>query len=262
MHQNSHNSRPLKAIRTNLYGYLIVALCIAFQPLFLASNSKLIDSEIPKTIIGTSDIWCPYTCKKNSDFHGPLYDKVKAIISNGGHEFVFHHTSWQRASELVKSGDAHILLGINRDYAQKEGLDILDAYEVPVNSVFLIRNSHKELFKTDTLDQLRVGFMKYYRYDSTGQWEKKLIDLVNSVAVDTHLGEDHLLTLLNRNRIDVALVNEHVANRFLADADKASQYTVLDKGVSIPIYLAFSKNTLGQSIKADFKKHYREMYPQ
>ena len=262
MQQKLHNVRLTKANGLPPVAYLLAALCLVIQPLLHASNSKLIDSEIPRTIIGTSDIWCPYTCKNDSDFHGALYDKVKAIISNGGHDFVFHHTSWQRASELVKSGEAHILLGINKDYAQKEGLDIFDAYEVPVNSVFLIRNSHKELFKTDTLEQLRLGFMKYYRYDATGQWEKKLINLANGVAVDTHLGEDHLLTLLNRNRIDVALVNEHVANRFMADTEKAKEFTVLDKGVSIPISLAFSKNSLGQSIKADFKKHYRELYPQ
>lgn len=246
----------------NIIIKISLLLCLLITPLIhvFADHDETNYPHVPNKIVVTSDDWCPYTCTSLTNRPGVMYDLVKSVLDHAGKEFDFKKASWPRAIEMVANDNAHILLGANPDLANKAGFHTFKQFYLSVESAFLVRKSmNKTRFDEDEFNDLTIGLMKFYQYDKSGGWDELLKSHNKTVEVDNHLGETHLITLLQKRRIDAALINIDVAKHFLSSWGLADDYKFVRKDIRIPIYVAFNQSDMGEMVFAMFNEEFEAM---
>ena len=233
--------------------------CLLLCNFFLV-NAAESDSKYPDVsdqVIVTSDNWCPYTCMTSAESPGILYDMVKAVLDHADKKFQYKQASWQRAIDMVDNDKAHILVGVNPALAKKVGFNIFPEFHLDVESAFMVHKSIKNnQFTEAEFMQLKVGYMEKYQYDETGHWDELLHRHPKSIAVENHLGETHLITLLKKGRIDAAMINVDLANHYLEEWGIGEDYRYVHMDIHIPVYIAFNQSDIGLNVMQMFKQEF------
>jgi ABC-type amino acid transport substrate-binding protein len=212
-----------------------------------------------KTIKITSDNWCPYICPDTLRNKGLIIDVVTAALKEVGLKTEYIYTkSWNRSIQNVTSGKNDILLDAFPEH--NKILDISDSYYVLDESVFVIlKNSNITLNYPKDLWNYRLGVIEGYVYDNNDdQWEKHITGHPNPLKSAEPLGEPHLLELLTRKRIDIALVNWDVARYKLNETD-IKKFNTIEKGISSYLRIGFTRSERGRKIKDKFEQGFNRL---
>ena len=212
-----------------------------------------------KTVSVTSDDWCPYICPDTLRNKGLIIEIVTAALKEAGLKTEYEYTkSWKRAIQNVTNGVNDILLDADEEHSKI--LDFSENFYVLDESVFIIlKNRNITLNYPKDLRRFKLGVIQEYIYDEKyGQWEKHINEHPNTLKSKESLGESHLLELLARKRIDIALVNWDVA-RYKLDEAQIKQYRIIEKGVSSFLHLGFTRSDRGRKIKNIFEQGFNRL---
>ncbi|MFT5451543.1 MAG: polar amino acid transport system substrate-binding protein [Enterobacterales bacterium] len=206
----------------------------------------------------TADNWCPYTCMDDIKNRGLLIDILEAAFEEQDIELNYSYKSWSRSVQNVKSGTSDILIGAISK--QKKDFYIAFDFFTPDETVFAIRKDSNIIIKEGKdLNKYKIAHVIDYEYDDSGLWQPFIDNHQNKVVISSTMGERHLLTLLQRNRIDLAVINNKVASYNLQDMDHKENIELLHRGISSNIYLAFTISERGEKIRALFQKGFKRL---
>jgi len=206
----------------------------------------------------TADNWCPYTCTDNRKDRGLLIDILEAAFEELDIQLNYSYRSWSRSIQDVKNGSSDILIGAISE--QKKDFYIAFDFFTPDETVFAVRkDSNIVINEGKDLNKYKIAHVLDYEYDATGLWQPFIDNHQNKVAISSTQGERHLLTLLQRNRIDLAVINKKVASYNLQDMAHKENIELLHRGISSNIYLAFTISERGEKIRDLFQKGFKRL---
>lgn len=87
-------------------------IALILSPL-IAPHTETMASENPsdKTIIISSDLWCPYACEQDGKMPGYMIETAKAIFKKHGYEVQYKLTAWPRAIEDARINKTQAIVG-------------------------------------------------------------------------------------------------------------------------------------------------------
>jgi len=223
--------------------------------LFSCSYSFALTEE--QTSINTvrisSDVWCPYSCLATDINQGLLVDVVRAAFKEHGINSEYKTTiNWTRAIQNVKNGQNDVMLGVDVEYASD--LDFVDEFIIPDETIFaVLKDDHIVLNNAKELMDYHIGIVSEYVYDeSLGPWEYSISNHTNKTAISQSNGEAHLLTLLSRKRIKVAVMNLNVARYSLQINEQLPKIEFIRKGIISNLHIGFTRSERGYKLKTKF----------
>jgi ABC-type amino acid transport substrate-binding protein len=110
----------------------------------------------------------------------------------------------------VKFGLAAVLLATDEENT-KDVILATDFYFYDETIFAVLKNSDILLNDTKDLLNYKIGVLENYGYDDRGRWEEYIENHSNSIKISASQGEPHLLNLLVRKRIEIAILNLDVA---------------------------------------------------
>jgi polar amino acid transport system substrate-binding protein len=137
---------------------------IAALPLHAAiSQETPLPAEAP-TIRVVADHWCPYSCTPFSSREGYMIDLLRALLAEEGFRMTYDMVPWNRALEMVESGEADIIAGINRTEAT-QGISLLHHSWGQHRLGFYSLSNQKWRFQgIESLKSIRLGAIPSYSY--------------------------------------------------------------------------------------------------
>ncbi|MFT5451226.1 MAG: ABC-type amino acid transport substrate-binding protein, partial [Enterobacterales bacterium] len=232
--------------KTALFYQLLGLISLFVYGTTVAENTNTVPL---KTIKITSDDWCPYICPETLRNKGLIIEIATAALQEVGLKTEYVYTrSWKRAIQNVTNGISDILLDADEEHSKI--LDFSGSFYVLDESVFVIlKNRDITLNYPKDLKGYKLGVIEDYVYDEKhGPWEKQINEHPNTLKTKESLGEPHLLKLLARKRIDIALVNWDVA-RYKLDETQIKQFSTISKGVSSYLHLGFRRSDRGRKVR-------------
>jgi len=218
-------------------------------PLIVFIESVLISEELTVANIA-SDVWCPYTCASDSENKGLLTEVAMSALAEVGIKTNYVSTSWNRAINSVESGKSDLLLGAH----DQLGIDVdfFREYFIFDATIFAVRSdSDIEIKQASDLTKHKIGKVGEYGYDETGQWEPFILGHPDAVNVTSIKGEEKLINLLLRERIDLAVLNRDVANYFIQN-EGIDSVRIIDPKFAVKLYIGFNKSEKGKLIQEKF----------
>ncbi len=235
--------------------YLLFILLITFSTSVSATTHKR-NQEDHKTVYMTSDGWCPFTCLHTDKNKGLFYDVATAAFAQSGYQTVYVSSSWDRAIHNVKTGKFDILLGANTTQ-QKDFLLNTDFF-VPDRTAFaVLKNSDIKIHKGEDLNAYRIGKVQGYSYDITGVWEVFIQNNPNTTDIASSAGEKHLLDLVARQRIEVAVLNHDVASHYMKVNQLLTNIHLIQTDMSSDLYVGFFPSERGELLRELFAKGFK-----
>lgn len=245
--------------KITFYRLFSLIILFGFGTLFGTIVAENTNPPPLKTIKVTSDDWCPYICPETLRNKGLIVEIVAAAFQEVGLKTEYEYTrSWKRAIQNVTNGINDILLDADEEHS--EILDFSENFYVIDESVFvMLKNRNITLNYPEDLKRYKLGVIKEYIYDEKyGRWEKYINEHPNTLKITESQGEPHLLELLARKRIDIALVNWDVA-RYKLDEAQLKQFSTVEKGVSSFLHLGFTRSERGRKIKKRFEQGFNRL---
>lgn len=219
-----------------------------FSTVTMAENK----SSLNNVVIITADNWCPYTCNDTSVHEGLLVEVVKAAFNEVGLTAEYEYrVSWTRAIQNVKFGLADVLLAADEENTKDVKL-ATDFYFYDETIFAVLKNHSILLNEGKDLLKYKIGILGDYGYDDGGKWEEFIEGHPNSTTISTSQGEPHLLNLLVRDRIEIAILNWDVAKNAIRNNPKFSNVEIIRKNVLSKLSIGFTRSKRGE--------HYREMF--
>ncbi len=208
----------------------------------------------------TAEIWCPYTCDSNAEDKGLFVEVVLAAMnevkSNASYTST---TSRLRAIQNTIDGRADLILGI--EVEEYDTFDIQQKFFILDESVLIVRRKDNITLSTPAdLGDYRVGVITEYDYDAPEQpWLNAIENHHNKVESSINHGEHHLLKLLQRNRIDIAVMNYDVSKNELIKLQQQNEFVVFRKDIVYKIYPGFAYTQRGKEFKDLFSRGFSEL---
>jgi polar amino acid transport system substrate-binding protein len=206
----------------------------------------------------TADNWCPYTCMDKLENRGLLIEILEAAFDKQNILLNYSYNSWSRSVQNVKNGTSDILIGA---IAKQQGeFYIAFDFFTPDETVFAVRKDSNILINEGKdLNKYQIAHVIGYEYDDTGLWQPFIDNHQNKVVISSTLGEQHLLTLLERGRIELAVLNKRVAIYNLQDIKFKESVTLVQQGIVSNIYLAFTLSQRGKKARNLFQKGFKQL---
>ena len=212
----------------------------------------------PKTVYITSDGWCPFTCLDTNVNKGLFYDVTAAAFAESGYKTVYVSSSWERAIQNVKIGKFDILLGTNA-HQEKDFLLYTDFF-VPDKTAFaVLEDSDIEINRGEDLNAYRIGKVQGYSYDETGIWEVFIQNNPNTTDIASSAGEKHLLDLVSRERIEVAVLNQDVATHYMRINESLNNVRIITTDMSTDLYVGFHPSERGELLRQLFATGFKAL---
>ena len=210
-------------------------------------------SQLPKVLKVASDNWCPYACLSTDKHQGVFIDALKYVFEPDI-KVSYKHSSWVRAIENVKKGQFHALPAAIDE--QRRDFDFADNFYLLDESVFVVKTgSDIKIVDPADLNAYSLGSIKGYFYDDTGSWQNVIDEHKNHLQITSRLGEAHLLELLAKGRIQVAVVNRDVAQYSMAKQGLGKQLKLIRVGIGSKMYIAFARTPEGKATLDYFDKN-------
>jgi len=167
-------------------------------------------------------------------------------------------TSWLRASQNVKTGNADILLGATGLHTKY--MDLADEFFIYDETAFaVLKSKNIQLNKPEDLYKYSLGIIAEYDYDDDGLWGGIVANHTNKISINVNKGEPHLLVLLARKRIDVAVINRDVGQYYIDNTNPKTDIEIIRKNAINKIYLGFSLTERGKVIRQKFKSGLKQL---
>jgi ABC-type amino acid transport substrate-binding protein len=162
-------------------------------------------------------------------------------------------TGWRRALRNVAVGKMDVLLGADASMANKLYLD--DQFTVRDETLFLAsKDANIPLDADIDLERYRIGIISEYTYTDAESWAKAIENHPNQLKLSSSNGERRLIELLLSGRVDIALVNRHVAAYELGDLAAHGLVATHRSGMVSTLYMGFTKNIKGKKLRAAFQR--------
>ena len=234
-------------------------LVLAFLSCVCLASSCFANSATEKTVVKViTDSWCPYTCADTSEDKGLFYAVVKGAFDEVDLPTQYQTSSWTRAIQNTKSGTHDVLLGADSEH--ETALEVAHEFFIFDKTVFAVRKNHSVVLNEGKdLHHYMVGHISDYTYDDTGEWEDFIENHPKGVSITSSQGEVHLLELLIRKRIDVAVVNLDVANLTLKLKPEWDGITFINKNIASKLYVAFHRSPRGAELRQKFKEGFYKL---
>lgn len=228
---------------------------MAFIALLNLCVGTSVDAKhLPKnTVILTAENWCPYTCLSTDENKGLMVDVVDAAFREVGLDVRYDYkTSWTRASQNIKNGVSDVLLGatsLHQEYTKRA-----PEFYIKDETVFVtLKNQQIVLDKPQDLHNYRIGVMGEYIYDDDDSWLDYVGNHPDRVVINISKGEPHLLNLLQRKRIEIAVVNMDVIRYSILNTHQTDEFEIFRKNISDRLHLGFAKTERGLEFRNQFK---------
>ena len=208
----------------------------------------------------TAENWCPYTCDSNTKKQGVLTEVVIAALQEVDAKATYYSsTSRIRAIQNTLDGRADLILS-----AEEEEFEYFDLYKeffVYDESVLIVRRKDNiTLNTTQDMKGYRVGTITEYDYHAPDQeWLYAIHNHKNKVESTINHGEHHLLRLLQRDRIDIAIMNYDVSKHYIEKLGLDNEFQIFRKNIVYKIYPGFAYTERGQAFKALFSKGFNKL---
>lgn len=200
-----------------------------------------------------ADDWCPFTCQPHLDKPGFMVEAAIQSFAAVGIKSQYQVTGWRRALRNVAVGKMDVLLGADASMAKKLYLD--DQFTVRDETLFLaLKDANIPLDADINLRDYQIGIISEYTYTDSEIWAKAIESHPNQVKLSSSDGERRLIDLLLSGRVDIALVNRHVAAHVLDDLDTHGLVAAHRSGMVSILYMGFTKNTKGKRLRAAFQR--------
>lgn len=184
--------------------------------------------------------WVGYT---NEDGSGTYFDIIRSVFSET-HDVEITNTSWQRASQLVATGRADLIIGAYKLTSSplllsEQHIDI----EYPIHVIY-----DESKFSPQVIDDLSHKVVA----GKKGYGLENYLPLSTSFyGVDSISGVSKLVA---NGRIDAALTYSY--NLHLADAESSLQHRkIIDE---MPIYIGFESSDQGSALQRLFDSKFRQ----
>lgn len=236
--------------------YLVVTLLL----LFLQDNNRASERTVKEeTVVSiTSDGWCPYTCLDTEENKGLFHDVTQAAYAEVGFTVDYSTSSWVRAINNVKSGKIDILMTANteqgKDFILYTGFYVADATAFAV-----LKDSNIQISKGADLTPYHIGKVEEYDYDETGVWEPYIQNHPNVLNITSSAGENHLLELVNKKRIELAVLNRDVARHYISTDQKLQNIRLIHTDISSDLYVGFHKSERGTRLREKFIEGFKAL---
>lgn len=216
-------------------------------------------NTLPDTIYITADNWCPYSCLDTDENKGLLVEVVKAAFESSGINIVYkHELSWARAIQNTRDGTTDALLGA--DIENSNDIDLARIFYIYDETVFaVLKERNIQINEGKDLLKYKIGRVDQYTYDDDGLWEDYIEKHPDSSGINVREGEAHLLTLLERGRIDIAVINSIVAQRTIRDNPQLSKIDIIHRDVKSKLYVGFPYTERGKQLKKVFTDGFRAL---
>ncbi|MFV0422054.1 substrate-binding periplasmic protein [Oleidesulfovibrio sp.] len=225
-----------------------------FTLLLLLSVSVLpfqVRAQEPMTLI--CDIWPPYQTQKNGHVNGfstlvvtTVLDNMKAPIKST------RAFPWQRALEIIRAGDAHILFSAN--YTPAREMFARYPSEPIVESPWVIWSRDKEFSRPEDLKGLRIGVVRGYSYTP------EFWDFIETYCEVEQVHSDEInFKKLSIGRLD-AIIAEYgnglqiVRNLKVSNIRPLKHITIKSDG----LYAIFSRKLVSEEFVVSFSRHLKE----
>lgn len=212
-----------------------------------------------KTVRMTSNEWCPYICADTLRNKGLIIEVVSLAFKEVGLKTEYTYTkSWKRSIQETIAGNQDILLDADDEHL--ELLDFATNFYINDESVLVhLKNRKITLNYPIDLLQYKLGVIEDYIYDEKdGLWIKYIGEHSNTLKIKESLGEPHLLELLTRKRIDLAVVNWQVA-KYQLDEEQLKKFEYITKDIITLIHIGFTRSERGERIKAKFEQGFNRL---
>jgi len=114
--------------------------------------------------------------------------------------------------------------------------------------------------KKKIFTRYKIGVISEYIYDvNNGPWEPYIQNHPRSLKISINQGEPHMLKLLLRKRIDIAVLNWNVAKHSLKNNEQYSKIKITRKGISSDLHVGFTRSKRGQKMKNLFNLGFRRL---
>lgn len=178
-------------------------------------------------------------------------DVVRAVAENLGLETVFRSVPWDRAVEVVKSGEADAITYITPNPEREAFLHFIDGNILSVGyiSIFISKEREGEIKYSGNLEDLkpyRIAILRgYYRgpeFDKVTYLEKHTVNKMEQLA-----------ELVLTKRVDMGVVNRSDFRYFLQNKGWQDEFVFLQPPIfEIDNYIAFSKAKGHEQLAEEF----------
>ena len=236
---------------------LVIVILLNICSHLIADDNK---PSPDNSVIITAENWCPFTCLDTDENKGLIVDVVEAVFQEIGIRVQYDSTSsLTRAAQNVKNGISDALLGVD-DMLYVDYLDVAREFYVYDETAFAVmKDSGVILNEPEDLLNYKIGVLSEYIYDGDSAWENSIQNHLNKVKISVSLGEPHLLKLLLRDRIDIAVINPDVAKYNLETTRLTAQIDIIRKNVAFKLYVGFAKTERGREFKQKFKTGFQRL---
>ena len=236
----------------------IMALLIVsgiFSTVAVANNK----SSVSDVVIITADNWCPYTCLNTNKHKGLIVEVVKAAFNEVELTTKYEYrATWSRAVQNVKFGLADVLLAADEE--NTEDVILAPNFYFFDETIFaVLKNKNISLNDAKELLNYKIGILEGYGYDNDGIWEEYIENHPNSVKISTSQGEPHLLNLLVRERIEIAILNWDVAKYALNNNSDLSNVEIIRKNALAKLTIGFTRSKQGEHYRTLFSQGFKKL---
>lgn len=234
----------------------------AFTALALLIAASITHAGDGKVIHVAADIWCPYNCQPGGAQPGYLVELLKLAFEPAGYAIDYKILPWKRALSETRSGKIDAAIGAveGNSLGNLLGKEVLGH-----DKTVLVTRSGDSLdyVSPGSLDRLALGVIENYTYDNNGPLDAYLAqrakqdDRISVIHQSRPL--DVLFRMLQRGRIDAFPENLYVAQYMAAAMGLEKSVKFVSTGVGDRIYIAFSPNSRGAGLLAQFDQRIAQM---
>ncbi|MFT5521335.1 MAG: polar amino acid transport system substrate-binding protein [Enterobacterales bacterium] len=239
----------------------IIRLITLVIVLGILSTATAVENKpsLSDVVIITADNWCPYTCKDSDVHKGLIVDVVKAAFNEVELTAKYEYrVSWTRAIQNVKFGLADVLLAADEENT-KDVILATDFYFYDETIFAVLKNSDILLNEAKDLLNYKIGVLGDYGYQNGGIWEEYIENHPNSTKISTSQGEPHLLNLLVRERIEIAILNWDVAKNALHNNPELTNIEIIRKDAHSKLTIGFTRSKRGEHHRTMFVKGFNQL---
>ena len=235
-----------------------IALFIIFGPFTTVAMAES-KSSLSDEVILTADNWCPYTCTDTNAHKGLLVEVVSAAFNEVGLTTKYEYrVSWIRAVQNVKFGLADVLLAADEE--DTNDVKLVTNFYFYDETIFAVLKNHSILLnEAKDLFNYKIGVLEDYGYDNGGRWEDYIEHHPDSIKISTSQGEPHLLNLLVRNRIEIAIMNWDVAKNAILNNPKFANVEIIRKNALSKLTIGFTHSKRGEHFRKMFIKGFSQL---
>ncbi|MFE8070959.1 extracellular solute-binding protein [Marinobacteraceae bacterium S3BR75-40.1] len=193
------------------------------------------------TITIAADPWCPHNCEPESDHPGYMIEIAREVFSREGVGVHYRTLAWARALDLTRRGEIEAVVGAL--HGDAPGFVYPQEPQGMAEQVFLVKKGSEWRFSgIDSLRDQRLGVINGYAYSPAVD---RYVDAMRNDSA--HLMElsgpsplSRLLTLLQRERVDVVVEDRFVIDYLLEQQPALGRFRVAGSTGPQPLFIAFS----------------------